>query len=62
MLALAWVTGVLKLGKHSLANREAEVRCFYGPKVICVGKFCSIGKCTLMVDAKHNLNYASTSA
>ncbi len=54
------VNGTVKLGRHSLASNELEVRCWKFPKTVSVGKYCSIGKCYFIIDANHNPSYAST--
>jgi acetyltransferase-like isoleucine patch superfamily enzyme len=54
------INGSLQLGKYSLASEDAEVRCFRMPKVVKVGKYCSLGRCYFAVDGNHNPSYAST--
>jgi acetyltransferase-like isoleucine patch superfamily enzyme len=54
------IQGSLRLGKNSFASDDAEVRCFRFPKVVQVGKYCSIGKCKICIDANHNPSFAST--
>ncbi len=54
------INGSFNIGKYTLLNNNAEVKCYKFPKTVYIGKYCSIGKCYFIVDADHNPNYAST--
>ncbi len=54
------IPGLLELDKHSFASTEVQVKCFREPHVVRVGKYCSIGKATFIIDGNHNPYYAST--
>jgi acetyltransferase-like isoleucine patch superfamily enzyme len=49
-----------ELGHNSYISDEAEIICFRSTHTIKVGKYSSIGKCSIMVDGDHAVNYAST--
>lgn len=54
------LNGRLDLGRFSVANAETEVLCWRWPETVKVGRYCSIGKCSFVVDGNHNPYFAST--
>lgn len=48
------------VGNYTYMNDEAEVHSFRKPHLIQIGKYSSIGKCKIMIDGDHNINFAST--
>jgi acetyltransferase-like isoleucine patch superfamily enzyme len=50
----------IDLGDHSFINDATEINSFRSPQTITIGKYCSIGKCSFIVDGDHNIKYAST--
>ena len=54
-----WFSTV-KLGSHSYMNDRAEVHSFRAPQTVVIGRYCSVGECTFVVDGDHNTAFAST--
>jgi acetyltransferase-like isoleucine patch superfamily enzyme len=54
------LSGSFKIGKNTILNNEAEVRCWRKFSQVEIGKYCSIGKCYFIIDGNHNPYYAST--
>ncbi len=50
----------LELGAHSYVNEAMEVHCFRQQRTLEVGKYCSLGACTFLVDGDHHPHFAST--
>jgi acetyltransferase-like isoleucine patch superfamily enzyme len=54
-----WYSKV-ELGAYSYMNDQAEIHSFRSPQTVEIGKYCSVGKCKIIVDGDHNIRFAST--
>lgn len=54
------INGFFNTGRNSIVSSEAEVRCWRGPKIVNVGKYCSLGRCYFIIDGNHNPSFATT--
>lgn len=54
-----WYSKV-EMGDYSYMNDAADIQSFRSPQTVKIGKYCSIGECSMMVDGDHNIKFAST--
>lgn len=59
LLLPTWYS-MIDIGEFSYMNDAARVNSFRTPQKVKIGKYCSIGECSFIVDGDHNIRLAST--